>query len=97
MNCHVLECQPFLHLRASRDTDLSEFLPDHVVASLMGNTEKTSKLHYKMLTPGQRDALEHSVISPPMSPYDSDSTDSGEVGDKDEDATAESNGNESNL
>ena len=64
------------NLRASRDTELSEFLPDHVVGSLMGNTPKVSRKHYKMVTPQQMESL---TLSPPLSPLGQKTQDQAEV------------------
>lgn len=38
--------KPFQNLRATRDTELSEILPAHVVASWIGHTENVAREHY---------------------------------------------------
>ena len=45
------------NLRASRDTELSEVLPAHAVAELMGNSVAISQKHYKMIMPQQFESL----------------------------------------
>lgn len=88
------------NLRASRDTDLSEFLPAHAVAALMGNSAETSNQHYKMLTPGQIDALKVSTLSPATSPPETKNRGRDEVGTKvgmQPPATADNEGNDARL
>ncbi len=38
------------NMRASRQTELSDHFPDHVVSAWMGNSERIAEKHYKMVT-----------------------------------------------
>ncbi len=52
------------NLRASRDSELSQFLPAHAVAQLMGNTVAVSQKHYKMIMPEQFESLKAKNFGP---------------------------------
>ena len=55
----------FHNLRATRQTELAEFLPGHVVCAWLGNTEDVAKAHYLQVTDAHfAKALQEPEVSP---------------------------------
>ena len=55
----------FHNLRSTRQTELAEFLPAHVVCAIMGNSMKIADEHYLQVTPEHfRRALQNPVQHP---------------------------------
>lgn len=78
------------NLRASRDTELSEVLPGHAVAQLMGNSVAVSEKHYKMIMPHHFESLKANSLANPKS-----KTQSGTKMARQPPETDDSDGNES--
>ena len=55
------------NLSASRGTELSEVLPSHAVAQLMGNSVAVSEKHYKMIMPQHFESLKAKGLTDPNS------------------------------
>lgn len=61
----------FHNLRASRQTELTDSHPEHVVCTWIGNTQGVARRHYEMVTD---EHFEMATQTGPTKPIDSDSS-----------------------
>ncbi len=54
----------FQNLRSTRQTELAEFLPSHVVCAFMGNSERVADQHYLQVTDAHFDAACSALHNP---------------------------------
>jgi len=71
----------FQNLRSTRQTELTEHFPAHVVCAWLGNTEKIAKGHYLQVTPAHFDrGIDANTSDPSNDGNDDDSVEGGRSG-----------------
>lgn len=60
--------KPFQNLRSTRETELMETYPAHVVVSWIGHSERVAQKHYLQLTDAHFERAVQSGVAPPVAP-----------------------------
>ena len=60
--------KPFQNLRATRETELMETYPSHVVVSWIGHSETVARKHYLQTTDAHFEKATSKVLAPPVAP-----------------------------
>lgn len=70
--------KPFQNLRSTRETELMEVYPSHVVVSWIGHSEKVARQHYLQTTDAHFERATSKALAPPAAPQTPGTAETGQ-------------------